>query len=42
MHKAYDYPKLSRRITEEEYERVVDAAKAAGLTNLDVRGFRWF
>ena len=42
MHKAYDYPKIARRITAEEYERVVDTAKAAGLTKLDVRGFRWF
>lgn len=38
MHKARMYPKISRRITREEYREVVDAARKAGLTNLDVQG----
>jgi len=40
-HKAYDYPEISRRITAEEYERVVNRAHELGLTNLDVQGYRW-
>jgi putative pyruvate formate lyase activating enzyme len=39
--KAYDYPELSRRITKEEYVKVVDKAKALGLTNLDIQGYWW-
>ena len=39
--KAYDYPELSRRITKEEYIKVVDKAKDLGLTNLDVQGYYW-
>ncbi|MFO7849032.1 MAG: radical SAM protein [Spirochaetia bacterium] len=42
MHKAYDYPEISRRINREEYEQVVKKAREAGLSNLDVRGFKWF
>ena len=41
VHKAYDYPELSRRITKEEYMQVVNKAKDLGLTNLDVQGYRW-
>lgn len=40
-YKAYDYPELSRRITREEYKRVVTRARDLGLTNLDVQGFGW-
>jgi putative pyruvate formate lyase activating enzyme len=40
-HKAYDYPEISRRITAEEYQEVVNRAKELGLTNLDVQGYRW-
>lgn len=40
-HKAYDYPEISRRITDDEYKRVVERAKARGLTNLDIQGYRW-
>jgi putative pyruvate formate lyase activating enzyme len=36
-----DYPELSRRITNEEYEKVVNRAIEMGLTNLDVQGYRW-
>lgn len=38
MYKAKDFPELSRRITRAEYNAVVDAAKAAGLVNIDVQG----
>lgn len=40
-HKAYDYPEISRRITDEEYEKVVQRAEDVGLTNLDIQGRRW-
>jgi putative pyruvate formate lyase activating enzyme len=40
-YKAYDYPELSRRITEKEYEKVVKRALALGLTNLDLQGYWW-
>ncbi len=34
-HKAFDYPKISRRITNDEWRQALDWAKQAGLTNLD-------
>jgi putative pyruvate formate lyase activating enzyme len=40
-HKAYDYPELSRRITNEEYQGVVHRAQDLGLTNLDIQGYWW-
>ena len=40
-YKAYDYPKLSRRITREEYAQVVKKAKKIGLSNLDLPGYWW-
>lgn len=40
-YKAYDYPELSRRITAEEYYRVVRKAQDLGLTNLDIQGYWW-
>jgi putative pyruvate formate lyase activating enzyme len=39
--KAYDYPDISRRVTGEEYTKVVNKAKEVGLTNLDVQGYWW-
>ena len=39
--KAYDYPELSRRITQQEYIKVVNKAKDLGLTNLDIQGYYW-
>jgi putative pyruvate formate lyase activating enzyme len=39
--KAYDYPELSRRITKEEYTKVVNKAKDLGLTNLDIQRYWW-
>jgi putative pyruvate formate lyase activating enzyme len=41
VYKAYDYPKISRRITRKEYINVVNKAKSLGLTNLDIHGYRW-
>lgn len=41
LFRAYDYPQISRRITSEEYNKVVERAQALGLTNLDVQGQRW-
>jgi len=41
LFKAYDYPEISRRITSEEYRRVVKRAQELGLTNLDVQGYWW-
>ena len=41
LYKAYDYPEISRRITREEYVKVVDKARESGLTNLDVQGYWW-
>jgi putative pyruvate formate lyase activating enzyme len=40
MYKAFDYPKISRRITQNEYQDAVNWAKEAGLTNLDIQGWR--
>jgi putative pyruvate formate lyase activating enzyme len=39
LYKAYDYPEISRRITNEEYDRVVQRAQEMGLTNLDIQGY---
>jgi putative pyruvate formate lyase activating enzyme len=41
LHKALDYPEISRRITKEEYIQVVNKAQEVGLTNLDVQGYWW-
>jgi putative pyruvate formate lyase activating enzyme len=41
VYKAKDFHKISRRITREEYNEVIDWAKEYGLTNLDVQGY-WF
>jgi putative pyruvate formate lyase activating enzyme len=41
LFKAFDYPEISRRITKEEYIKVVNRAQEVGLTNLDVQGFWW-
>jgi putative pyruvate formate lyase activating enzyme len=39
--RAYDHPQISRRVTSEEYSRVVTRAQEVGLTNLDIQGQRW-
>jgi len=41
LFKAYDYPEISRRITKEEYVRVVKRAQEVGLTNLEIQGYWW-
>jgi putative pyruvate formate lyase activating enzyme len=41
LFKAYDYPEISRRITKDEYIKVVEKAQEVGLTNLDVQGYWW-
>jgi len=38
MFNARDYPEIARRITIGEYRSAVNAARRAGLTNLDVQG----
>jgi putative pyruvate formate lyase activating enzyme len=40
MYKAFDHPEISRRITRDEYEEAVKWAREAGLTNLDLQGYR--
>jgi len=42
LFKAFDYPKISRRITREEYVRIVKRARELGLTNLDIQGYWCF
>ena len=39
-YRASRYPNISRGITRAEYAEVVRAAKAAGLTNLDIQAQR--
>ena len=41
LFKAFEYQDLSRRITREEYIRVVRKAEDLGLENLDVQGYWW-
>jgi len=38
-YKAFDYPEISRRITRQEYEEVVQTAKESGLTNIEIQGY---
>ncbi len=41
MYKAFDYPDISRRVSREEYNETIRWAKKAGLTNLDIQGYRF-
>jgi putative pyruvate formate lyase activating enzyme len=41
MYKAFEYPEISRTISRKEYEDVINWAKAAGLTNLDIQGYHF-
>lgn len=41
-YKAFDFPEIARRVTPEEYRKVVRRARELGLTNLDVANLRWF
>jgi putative pyruvate formate lyase activating enzyme len=38
--RAFDHPEIARRLTREEYEDAVRLARDAGLTNLDIQGWR--
>jgi putative pyruvate formate lyase activating enzyme len=38
-YEAFDHPAIDRRITSEEYDEVVEAARKAGLTNLEIQGY---
>jgi putative pyruvate formate lyase activating enzyme len=38
--KAFEFPEISRRITRKEFMEAVRSARDAGLTNLDIQGFR--
>lgn len=40
VYKASDYPEIARKITREEYYSAVNYAKEAGLTNLEIQGYR--
>ena len=40
-YKANEYPEINRRITKAEYGEVLYWAREAGLTNLDIQGYRW-
>ena len=40
MYKASDYPDIARRLTRAEYSEAVEWAREAGLTNLDIQGYR--
>lgn len=40
MYKAFEYPEISRVITRKEYGDAINWAKTAGLTNLDIQGYR--
>lgn len=41
VYKASRYPAISRRITQQEYQEAVQWAQDAGLTNLDIQGYRF-
>jgi putative pyruvate formate lyase activating enzyme len=40
-YKADDYPEIDRPITRTEYGEAIYWAKEAGLTNLEIQGYRW-
>ncbi|NIM48815.1 MAG: radical SAM protein [Gemmatimonadales bacterium] len=42
MYRAFDYPEIARRLTRGEYNEVVEHARQAGLTNLDIQGMALF
>ncbi len=41
MYKAFDYPKINRRLTRDEFKQAVHWAGEAGLTNLDKRSLAY-
>jgi len=40
MYKAHEYPAIARRITREEYSEAIRTAREAGLTNVEIQGYR--
>jgi len=40
MYKAHEYPAIARRITRKEYSTAIRAAREAGLTNVEIHGYR--
>jgi len=42
MYRASEYEDINRRITRREYREVVECAREAGLTNLDIQGYPLF
>jgi len=40
-YKAFEHPRIARRVTAEEYSRVVDRARELGLTQLDIQALHW-
>jgi putative pyruvate formate lyase activating enzyme len=41
MYRALEYPTIARRVTREEYFEATEAAMKAGLTNLEIQGYRY-
>lgn len=41
MYMASNYPEISRRVTRQEYNDAVKAARKAGLTNLEIQGYNF-
>ncbi len=41
-YKAQEHPAIDRGITREEYREAVSTAREAGLTNLEIQGYRFF
>ena len=41
MYKAFEYPQISRKITRKEYEAAIRWTREAGLTNVDIQGYRF-
>lgn len=39
VYRASEFPQISRRITNQEYDEVINWARQAGLTNLDIQGY---
>jgi putative pyruvate formate lyase activating enzyme len=39
VHRAFDYPEIGRRLTQDEYEQALAWAREAGLTRIDAQGW---
>lgn len=40
VYRAFDYPEIARRVDKKEYDEAVRCARQAGLSNLDIQGYR--